>query len=75
MKPFSGIQIAGIANFASNITGVQLATVFNFAGELHGLQLGIWNRAQSGTGVQIGLVNGFGPPDDTLWLPLLNARF
>lgn len=70
-----GIQIAGIANTAFKVTGVQLATVFNFAEELHGLQLGILNRAHGGTGVQIGLVNGFGPPDDTLWLPLLNARF
>ena len=75
LEPFSGIQLAGIANFASDITGVQLATVFNFAGELHGLQVGLFNRALSGRGVQIGLMNIFGRDDDRMALPFLNARF
>jgi hypothetical protein len=75
LKPFTGIQLAGIANFASDITGVQLATVFNFAGELHGLQIGLFNRALSGRGVQLGLVNSFGRDDDVRSIPLLNARF
>lgn len=70
-----GIQIAGIANTPSKVAGVQLATVSNFAGELHGLQIGLFNRALSGRGVQIGLVNIFGRDDDRVELPLLNARF
>ena len=75
LEPFSGIQLAGIANFASAITGVQLATVFNFAGELHGLQIGLFNRALSGRGAQIGLVNFFGRDGDQVALPVLNVRF
>ena len=74
-RPFTGIQIAGLANFGSDITGVQIAPFFNFAGELHGLQVGLVNKAFSGCGVQIGLFNFFGRNEDTLFHPLINARF
>ena len=43
--------------------------------ELRGVQMGLCNLAQSGVGVQLGLVNGFGSGDDRLWLPVVNARF
>ena len=74
-EPFTGVQLAGIANFGSDITGVQIATLFNFAGTLHGVQIGLFNRAFQGCGVQIGVLNLFGRGDDTIGLPLLNARF
>ena len=74
-RPFTGIQLAFLANFGSDVTGVQIAPFFNFAGELHGLQVGLFNRAFTGCGVQIGLFNAFGRYDDTLALPFLNARF
>ena len=73
--PFTGIQLAGIANFSSDVTGVQLAIVFNLAWELHGLQIGLFNRAITGCGIQIGLLNIFGQEDDKTAIPFLNARF
>ena len=71
----AGAQIALGFNGATDFTGVQASLLGNFADELHGLQLGLFNRARGGAGVQIGLVNGFGPSDDALWLPLVNAHF
>ena len=39
-----------------------------------GLQLGL-GAVDVLDGIQLGIVNGFGPPGDALWLPLVNARF
>ena len=88
--PFYGIQLAGIANFASDMhgaqisfganvadacQGVQVSLVYNRANELHGIQIGLINVARSGAGVQVGLINSFGTDQDRLVLPFLNARF
>lgn len=88
--PFCGLQLAGIANFASDIYGTQVAlganvsdvchgvqasAIYNRTEELHGLQIGLVNEARSGAGVQIGLFNFFGDGDDRLLLPIINARF
>ena len=87
---FSGLQLAGIANFSQDVCGVQIALganhardcrglqvslCYNRAQELHGVQIGFVNKALSGSGVQIGFINLFGDDDDLLMLPFLNARF
>lgn len=74
-ESFSGVQIAGIANFADEINGLQLAIGFNIADELHGVQIGLFNRAYSGKGVQIGLLNRFGKEKDMTVFPFLNSHF
>ena len=74
-ESFSGVQIAGIANFANEINGLQLALGFNVADELHGVQIGLFNRAYMGRGVQIGFLNRFGKGDAMRVLPFFNAQF
>jgi len=39
------------------------------------VQFGLINVADSGAGLQIGLINSFGSDGDRLILPFLNARF
>lgn len=87
---FSGLQLAGIANFSQDVCGVQIALganhahefrglqaalFYNRADELHGVQIGFVNKALSGSGVQIGFINLFGTDNDLLMIPFLNARF
>ena len=71
---FSGVQFALVANESNKMTGLQLAA-YNWTDELHGAQIGLINRACGGSGVQVGLVNGFGPEEDATWNPLINIRF
>lgn len=55
---FTGVKVAGFANYCSGrMSGVELAW-FNHANELHGVQLGLINFAEKADkGLQIGLIN------------------
>ena len=54
----TGVQIAGLVNFADTMNGLQLAGLSNTARVLNGVQIAAWcNEADEGCGVQIGLLN------------------
>lgn len=51
----AGIQAAGVGNIAGTMDGVQIASIFNSAKEMNGLHIALFNFAERGTGVPIGL--------------------
>ncbi len=53
----SGIQLSGIMNDGDTVRGVQLSGIVNRARTLQGVQLGLWNVADTSSGVSIGFFN------------------
>jgi hypothetical protein len=53
----AGIQAAGVGNIAGTMNGIQVAGVFNSAKEMNGLHVALFNFAERGTGVPIGLMS------------------
>ncbi|MHB1278779.1 MAG: peptidase associated/transthyretin-like domain-containing protein [Bacteroidia bacterium] len=52
-----GVQVAGIWNAAEEIHGFQIAGIVNGATKVYGHQLGLFNFADSVSGLQIGLLS------------------
>lgn len=53
----NGFQLAGITNAAGQVKGMQVAGVINSTSHLKGVQLGLFNVADSSSGISIGLFN------------------
>lgn len=56
-RDVTGVQGAGISNVAGNITGIQAAGITNVADSVDGVQVGLFNYAESNSGVALGLVS------------------
>lgn len=69
-----GMQVAGIVDQAFDFDGVQISGLFNFCETLDGLQVGLFNVANGGRCVQIGVVNLFSGPMKGLQVGLLNGN-
>lgn len=52
-----GVQVSGLINLSGQMQGVQLASVFNRAAYVNGVQFGLFNVADSSSGVSVGLFN------------------
>ncbi|WP_155907092.1 peptidase associated/transthyretin-like domain-containing protein [Lunatimonas lonarensis] len=53
-----GAQLAGIANYAhSDLSGIQVAGILNVGNRINGSQIGLFNYADSISGVSIGLLS------------------
>ena len=56
-KEVDGAQIAGFMNIAKEVDGAQIAGFMNITQKLKGVQIGVFNFADSATGVPIGLLS------------------
>lgn len=57
-KNSDGMQVAGIGNIAtSKVTGAQIGSIFNYAKYVDGVQIGLFNIADSASGIPIGLLS------------------
>lgn len=55
---FKGIQVSGITNIVSDtLRGLQVSAIFNYAKTNRGFQLALINKADSSSGVSLGLLN------------------
>ncbi|MDR0988186.1 MAG: hypothetical protein LBM06_01815 [Prevotellaceae bacterium] len=71
---FTGLSVTGLLNIAGDrMQGVQLSGLINITGQLRGLQLAPFNLAETGTGIQIGLVNYSRKAFKGVRLGLINA--
>ena len=68
-----GLQL-GLMNKALDLYGLQCGLIWNYAEHGNGLQIGLVNIADTMTGVQIGLVNII-KENPMLFLPIINAHF
>jgi len=69
-----GIQLGGLASGTrTSALGLQVAALVNTAIACDGLQVGLFNFAEKGTVVQIGLWNVYGERGDARHLPILNV--
>lgn len=66
-----GFQVAFLANQAFDAKGIQVGAGNCVFGTLRGVQIGIYNRAERGTFLQLGLMNRAGKRH----LPLINMNF
>jgi len=55
--PMSGIQVAGLLNYADEMTGIQLSPVMNIAPNMRGAQIGTWSNSNDMSGLQFGIAN------------------
>ncbi|MGY6546419.1 carboxypeptidase-like regulatory domain-containing protein [Arthrospiribacter ruber] len=57
-KEVKGAQLGGVANYAhSDLSGVQVAGILNIGNRIKGSQIGLFNYADSISGVSIGLLS------------------
>ena len=71
----SGVAVAGLGNAmkCADVSGVQIACLVNTAGTLDGVQIGCFNEAQSGSFLQVGLVNQVHGPMKGVQIGLFNV--